>query len=205
MNNFEWLHLKCKTSFLSHAKVFHLFVCLFVCLFVWSLSSHSRNFHSFGDVICIIILFAPSFYLYQHITKMLGRQRSNQGSFCDYALLVFANTLMEYELQRDTRDSSTAKKKRSYMSTEYLIRISMETCSWYWSSLGARSHAIGYAHDRLEFIPKYLAYLLVPTNKSLFFLISIWGLIALSLCRMLSSFHNKVDQTTWKCWGFPSL
>ena len=43
---------------------------------------------------------------------MLGRQRSNQGSFFDYALLVFANTLMEYELQRDMRDSSTAKKKK---------------------------------------------------------------------------------------------
>ena len=26
------------------------FVCLFVCLFVWSLSSHSRIFHSYGDV-----------------------------------------------------------------------------------------------------------------------------------------------------------
>ena len=24
--------------------------CLFVCLFVWSLSSHSRIFHSYGDV-----------------------------------------------------------------------------------------------------------------------------------------------------------
>ena len=28
-----------------------LFVCLFICLFVWSFSSHSRIFHSFGDVI----------------------------------------------------------------------------------------------------------------------------------------------------------
>ena len=27
-----------------------VFVCLFVCLFVWSFSSHSKIFHSFGDV-----------------------------------------------------------------------------------------------------------------------------------------------------------
>ena len=28
----------------------NLFPCLFDCLFVWSFSSHSRIFHSFGDV-----------------------------------------------------------------------------------------------------------------------------------------------------------
>ena len=27
-----------------------MFVCLFVCLFVWGFSSHSRMFHSYGDV-----------------------------------------------------------------------------------------------------------------------------------------------------------
>ena len=42
-----------------------------------------------------------------------------------------------------------------------------------------------YVDDRLQFITKYFVYLLVPTNKPLFFLMSIWGLIALSLCRML--------------------
>ena len=102
---------------------------LAVCLQLLKVNRPIREFFTHMET-----LFALSFDLHHHsifinISQiMLGRQRSNQGSFCDYALHVFSNTLMEYELQRDMRDSSTAKK-RSYMSTEYLIRISMEICS----------------------------------------------------------------------------
>ena len=101
-----------------------------VCLFVWSLSSHSRIFHSYGDVICIIILFALSFNMYQHITKM------NVGSakvklrivlrlcftrICQYSNGIRVATRHERFIH--------GQKRRSCISTEYLIRISLETCS----------------------------------------------------------------------------
>ena len=51
-----WMRSK-KRHFLGDNKYMYCtstpqnrFVCLFVCLFVWSLSSHSRIFHSYGDV-----------------------------------------------------------------------------------------------------------------------------------------------------------
>ena len=86
--------------------------CLFVCLQLFRVNRPTREFFTHMET-----LFALSFYytivlLFLNISQiMLGRQRSNQGSFCDYALHVFSNTLMEYELQRDMRDSSTAKKE----------------------------------------------------------------------------------------------
>ena len=123
--------------------VMYISFCLFVCLQLFRVNRPTGEFFTHMET-----LFALSFYLHHYsiiinISQiMLGRQRSNQGSFCDYALLVFANTLMEYELQRE-RFIHGQKKRRSYMITEYLIRISMETCSWNWSSLGVRNHAIG--------------------------------------------------------------